>query len=102
MEDAPFEIRVHDGEKHLQKQIDGIDEDGREIQPRFAQHLVLLSLVDDLECGLCGIMLWAVELSSLALEVGRCWLVCRALRDLSRRRSLDVVDCSGFVCAMPM
>lgn len=28
-----FQVRVHDGEEHLQEEVDGIDQDGEEEQP---------------------------------------------------------------------
>lgn len=40
---APFQIAVHNSEEHLQKQVDGIDQDRQQIEPRFARHFDLLS-----------------------------------------------------------
>lgn len=34
----PFQITVHDGEEHLQEQVDGIDQHRQKEQPRFARH----------------------------------------------------------------
>lgn len=38
-EAAPFEIRVHDREEDLEEEVDGVDQDGEEVQPCFAGHL---------------------------------------------------------------
>lgn len=35
----PFQITVHDGEEDLQEEVDCIDEDGEQVQPRLARHL---------------------------------------------------------------
>lgn len=35
---APFEVAVHDGEEDLEEQVDGIDEHGEQVQPRFSRH----------------------------------------------------------------
>lgn len=37
--DIPLQIAVHDGEEHLQEQIDGIYDYRKEVEPRLARHL---------------------------------------------------------------
>lgn len=34
----PFQITVHDGEEHLQEQVDGVDQHRQKEQPRFSRH----------------------------------------------------------------
>lgn len=36
--DSPFQITVHDGEEHLEEQVDGIDQHRQQVEPRFARH----------------------------------------------------------------
>lgn len=33
---SPFQITVHDSEKHLQEQVDGVNQHRQQIKPRFA------------------------------------------------------------------
>jgi hypothetical protein len=33
-----FKVTIHNGKKHLEEQIDGIDQHGEEVQPRLARH----------------------------------------------------------------
>lgn len=35
---SPLEIAVHNGEKHLKEEVDGIDQYRQQIQPRFTRH----------------------------------------------------------------
>ena len=35
---SPFEIAVHDGEEHLEEEVDGIDQYRQQVQPRFTRH----------------------------------------------------------------
>jgi uncharacterized membrane-anchored protein YhcB (DUF1043 family) len=39
---VPFQIAVHNSEKDLKEQVDGIDQDRQQIEPRFARHFELL------------------------------------------------------------
>lgn len=34
----PFKIAVHDGEKNLKEQVDGVDQHRQQEQPRFSRH----------------------------------------------------------------
>jgi TPP-dependent indolepyruvate ferredoxin oxidoreductase alpha subunit len=42
VEVVTFQIAVHNGEKDLKEQVDGIDQDRQQIEPRFARHFDLL------------------------------------------------------------
>lgn len=37
-ETVPLQITVHDGEEDLEEEVHGVDEDGEEVEPRFAGH----------------------------------------------------------------
>lgn len=36
---VPFQIAIHNGEEHLQKQVDGVDQHRQQVEPRFAGHV---------------------------------------------------------------
>lgn len=35
---SPFQIAVHDGEEHLEEEVDGVDQHRQQVEPRFAGH----------------------------------------------------------------
>lgn len=35
---SPFQIAVHDGEEHLEEEVDGVDQHRQQVQPRFTGH----------------------------------------------------------------
>lgn len=42
--DLPFQVAVHDREKHLKEEVDGIYQHRQQVQPRFAGHFGSLSV----------------------------------------------------------
>lgn len=42
VEVVTFQIAVHDSEEDLEEQVDRVDQDGQQIEPRFAGHFELL------------------------------------------------------------
>jgi hypothetical protein len=35
---SPLQVAVHDGEKHLKEQVDGVNQHRQQVQPRLARH----------------------------------------------------------------
>jgi hypothetical protein len=35
---SPFQVTVHDGEEHLEEEVDGVYQHRQEVQPCFARH----------------------------------------------------------------
>lgn len=36
--DSPFQIAVHDGEEHLEEEVDGVDQHRQQVEPGLAGH----------------------------------------------------------------